>query len=572
MKFEKMKRCMNNSFSIEQLKWYLGESLVDSLLEWDMDNQPLFTKNRLTDMILTVHGLSVFSDSEFRKDIISSLSNSDIKSLMMTKHEKEMTVEEFIVYLSQKPWKDNESNRKLLEVLDIKENVFKKYRDDFEFVETISSGGRFYELLDYQFVIKQKSLYELNRGIDLNRLLIHMPTGTGKTKTAMHIVTHHIVFDLNKKGTVIWIAHTKELLMQAFATFCNVWKHLGDGNINTYKLWGDQTDDNIESFNGIVFAGIQKLMSIEKSNPELFQILQRDCRLIVFDEAHKAAAEGTKKTVNNLMLMKSGMENRALIGLTATPGRSTEDSFDNTDLSDMFGNKIISIDTKLMNELNMPIQRALNMPLVTDIIGYFQERRILAKIKKCELTYPNGLTKSELAKIKISANINGYDDFSAKSLEVIGRNKFRNMSIMQKLRELNENNIPTIVFACGVEHGKMLSSMLTLEDIPNVLVIGDMSSVERANAINTFKDRDSKTNIIINYEVLTTGFDSTNIKCVFITRPTQSVVLYSQMIGRGLRGPQMGGNEECLLVDVKDNLLSYNENMAFSHFDNYWKG
>ena len=42
------------------------------------------------------------------------------------------------------------------------------------------------------------------------------------------------------------------------------------------------------------------------------------------------------------------------------------------------------------------------------------------------------------------------------------------------------------------------------------------------------------------------------------------------MLGRGLRGPQMGGKAECLLIDIKDNLDQYDENMAFSHFDNYW--
>lgn len=97
-----------------------------------------------------------------------------------------------------------------------------------------------------------------------------------------------------------------------------------------------------------------------------------------------------------------------------------------------------------------------------------------------------------------------------------------------------------------------------------------MSLQEREEAIRKFKDEDSEINILINYEVLTTGFDATNIECVFIARPTQSVVLYSQMLGRGLRGPQMGGKEKCLLIDVKDNLRSYNENMAFSHFNNYW--
>ena len=138
------------------------------------------------------------------------------------------------------------------------------------------------------------------------------------------------------------------------------------------------------------------------------------------------------------------------------------------------------------------------------------------------------------------------------------------------MRELNNDKVPTIVFACSVQHGQLLSSMLSLENIPNALVIGDMAPMDREEAIRKFKDRSDDTNIIINYEVLTTGFDATNIECVFITRPTQSIVLYSQMLGRGLRGPQMGGKAECLLVDIKDNLEQYDENMAFSHFNNYW--
>ena len=144
------------------------------------------------------------------------------------------------------------------------------------------------------------------------------------------------------------------------------------------------------------------------------------------------------------------------------------------------------------------------------------------------------------------------------------------MKILQRLRELNRAGKPTIVFACSVQHGQLLSAMLTLERIENALIIGEMSPYERAESIRRFKDRNDKLNIIINYEVLTTGFDSTNIECVFIARPTQSVVLYSQMLGRGLRGPQMGGNEECLLIDIKDNLKQYNEHMAFSHFSSYW--
>ena len=105
----------------------------------------------------------------------------------------------------------------------------------------------------------------------------------------------------------------------------------------------------------------------------------------------------------------------------------------------------------------------------------------------------------------------------------------------------------------------------------NSLVHANLTDYERQKAIELFKNRDSGIDIIINYGVLSTGFDSTNIKCVMITRPTKSIVLYSQMLGRGLRGPMMGGNEHCLLVDVEDNLESFDNEKAFSHFDAYWK-
>lgn len=187
------------------------------------------------------------------------------------------------------------------------------------------------------------------------------------------------------------------------------------------------------------------------------------------------------------------------------------------------------------------------------------------------MKYQQTFTADELKVIQRIAKYNGYKDFNKKALETIGRNKSRNMAILDRLRKLHHDGKVIIVFTCSVEQAKILSAMLELEDIQNALVLGDMSKEERETAIRNFKDRDNPTNIIINYEVLTTGFDSTNINCVFIARPTQSVVLYSQMLGRGLRGKKMGGNDECLLIDVKDNLIKFNEEMAFTHFENYWE-
>ena len=378
---------------------------------------------------------------------------------------------------------------------------------------------------------------------------------------------------MNKKGIVIWVAHTTELLQQAYNTFVDVWSHLGDGDIKAYKLWGSKDIvDTDTSLDGIVFCGLAKLMSIADSNPALYERLKRDCRLVIFDEAHKAAAKKTRNVIEGLLRMPEGYENRALVGLSATPGRTTEASYDNNLLANMFGNKLISIDTNLINQINMGKLRALNTLAESNIIKYFQHRRILSKIEVKRLVYQTEFSAEDIKLLSKALRKIGYDetDFSDKQLQLFSFNKARNQKIMEELRDLYNRNVPTIVFACSVDHAKMLSAMLTLEGIDNSLVIGEMNPVDRNSAIEAFKDRSNKTNILINYEVLTTGFDSKNIRCVFITRPTKSVVLYSQMLGRGLRGPAMGGNESCLLIDIDDNLKAFDNETAFLHFNDYW--
>lgn len=563
------------SFSIERLKDFLGRDLVDSLLEWDSGKGPAMTKAKLIDMILSIHGINILKNKEFRAELLGTMSKDEIfgfRSLLPSNYANCEDTDILIDVISSSQWrKDSKTTERILRLLRYDtELFFSDDQEDIQPIAQIDSFDKFYELLDYQYVIRQKALTILTLPYRLKRFLIHMPTGTGKTKTATHIICHYFNYCIKKKGLIIWVAHTSELLEQAYNTFCNVWKNIGNGSISTYKLWGKYNFDIPEEMSGFLLCSIQKLQAIAVSNKTGFQRLVNNARLIVYDEAHKAAAAQTREIIEKFMCRMPDMNDCSLMGLTATPGRSTLDSFDNDLLASMFGNRIISIDTRLMNAISMSPQEAANAKVEPDIIKYFQERGVLAKIKKEELTYPEQLTEAEIKKIKVIATNNGYDDFSKKAMEIIGKKKERNLRILQRLRELNYKKIPTIVFACSVQHGQLLSSMLSLENIPNALVIGDMPARDRERAINKFKDEDNETNIIINYEVLTTGFDATNIECVFITRPTQSVVLYSQMLGRGLRGPQMGGKPECLLIDIKDNLAKYNENMAFSHFDDYW--
>ena len=93
--------------------------------------------------------------------------------------------------------------------------------------------------------------------------------------------------------------------------------------------------------------------------------------------------------------------------------------------------------------------------------------------------------------------------------------------------------------------------------------------IERREKIQGFLD--NKIKVITNFNVLTTGFDAPNIEVIVIARPTFSVVLYSQMIGRGLRGPKVGGTKSVTLVNVADNFENlpdvYN---AFTFFNNFY--
>lgn len=129
-------------------------------------------------------------------------------------------------------------------------------------------------MLDYQYIIRQRALNILTSEYKQRRFLIHMPTGTGKTKTATHIICHHYNYNLKKQGLIVWIAHTTELLQQAYDTFVNVWKNIGNGEISMYKLWGEHNIEAIpEDMSGFMVCGIQKLQSMKENQPTNFRSL-----------------------------------------------------------------------------------------------------------------------------------------------------------------------------------------------------------------------------------------------------------------------------------------------------------
>jgi superfamily II DNA or RNA helicase len=77
--------------------------------------------------------------------------------------------------------------------------------------------------------------------------------------------------------------------------------------------------------------------------------------------------------------------------------------------------------------------------------------------------------------------------------------------------------------------------------------------------------------ILLNFGVLTTGFDAPRTDICIIARPISSVVMYSQMVGRILRGPKNGGNKENTLYTIKDNFGFGGYDDLFASFNEFYK-
>jgi DNA repair protein RadD len=417
---------------------------------------------------------------------------------------------------------------------------------------------------EYQKRVKDKLIKEIVFNADA-KALVHMPTGSGKTKTSVEAIIDFIKIKLtypHDPGTVLWFAHSKELCEQAYDTFKSLWSFKGDYPITAYKVFGDADFRELEKFKNehasIVFIGFQKFESLLNASPEklhlhsIKQYLVEKTKLVVIDEAHKALANTYKKALE-FVTQTNGCR---LVGLTATPGRSNyiTGTNENKELAQFFGNHIIRITKPDDSELTNPLK-------------YLQEIDVLAEIDQEELPVSIDFTKHNY-------NLNDYkrvstkDDITTKELDIIATDPHRNSVIIDKIRE--NKNLSTLVFAASKDHCLILNRLLKATyNIDSVVILGETNSKVRKQAIKDFKEGDLK--VLINYGVLSTGFDAPRLNTLIVARPTKSVVLYSQIVGRALRGEANGGNKRNKLITIKDNLIGFPEpDFMFSYWEEFW--
>ena len=229
--------------------------------------------------------------------------------------------------------------------------------------------------------------------------------------------------------------------------------------------------------------------------------------LLVIDEAHHATADGWERAINQWP--------GRVVGLTATPWRlAKHEGFRHLFDQLILGPQI----TKMQSD------------------GWLAEAQALM---------PDG---DELILGGIPAS-NG--EYSETGIEAANRDRPLVMtgSALQFWQK-RAGDRQTIVYAVSVGHAQNLAAVLKEAGIPAEVLLGDTPPAERARMIKQFQNGAIKA--LVNVAVATEGFDLPDAACVVMTRPTLSLSLYLQMIGRGLRPKSDGGN--CLILDLAGNV------------------
>jgi DNA repair protein RadD len=380
-----------------------------------------------------------------------------------------------------------------------------------------------------------------------HRVVLHMPTGSGKTRTALNLICEEL--RRAEPALVIWLAYSEELCEQTATEFESAWEELGDRTVSLLRYWGSHGLDLDETQDGFLVAGLAKMYSTVKRDYQLWSRLADRTTLVIIDEAHQAVAETYQSVLE--LLVDRHPETR-LLGLTATPGRTWNDLDADAELADFFGGRKVMLSPEGYDN---PVK-------------YLVDQGYLARTTFAPLTYKGGTELSERDRRALVEAI----DIPAGLLERLAEDEERNLLIVSRVESLAQRHRRIIVFTATVDHARLLSVVLRARGINASSVTGSTPRSERERLIREYRERSDECSVLCNFGVLTTGFDAPSTSCAVIARPTKSLVLYSQMVGRAMRGPQASGNEWAEIITVVDTALPGFGDMseAFVNWEDVW--
>lgn len=493
------------------------------------------------------HSMNIekYSKKSFRQGLLIGAPDNEIVEFAQSRNVKhtinQSKTVEFRKNLADFMWGNNDETRNFVKIFGYPDYLVPQSTKKTETEEYIvPTSNPFKQLKDYQANIVFRSINNVE--IANKKFLIHMPTGAGKTRVAMEVVSHFL--NNGKDRQVVWLADRSELCEQAIETFLNVWSHLGKNKIKIHRLWGKASIPREITESGLVVVMYQKIRVPIKNKQ-----FNLKADLIVLDEAHNAIANTYSDVVDGL---KSRTDKQTrIMGLTATPGRGTNDIHENRDLAGFFNDVIVGIDVEI------------------GVIEYLQRKNILAKCHREALNTNIQYSLSEQQWKQLSKNFE--QEFPDGLLKDIANDQRRNLKIIIKLRELAEECERVLVFCGSIEQSKLLAGFMHACGYRAAHVDGSSPINYRKDVVNEFKKGNIK--LIFNYGIFTAGFDVPKIDAVVIARPTTSIVLYGQMIGRGMRGLQIGGTRSFRLVDVVDDIATKHGflDRVHEYFTEYWE-
>ncbi|HZK60458.1 MAG TPA: DEAD/DEAH box helicase family protein, partial [Anaerovoracaceae bacterium] len=408
-------------------------------------------------------------------------------------------------------WNLKITTKEIGHIIDKFEKTFETYWQDNEF-ETFIPGTHteklqtalnkerkddrteaafYFEIKPYPFQQEILEKLEVERTIHhRNKNLLVAATGTGKTIISAFDFKNYL--KKNPGAKFLFIAHRKEILIQARTMFAGV---LRDNNFG--ELW---VDGNEPSNYKAVFASVMTL----KNRIDQLQLTENYYDFIIIDEVHHIAANSYRPILNKF-------KPEILLGLTATPERMnyTENILDD------FCNTIAA-------EIRLP--EALNRKLLCP----FQYFGISDSVDLSKAEWKNGrYLPSELSRL--------YMQNDKRVGEIIQKYK-------SYLRDFED--VRAIGFCVTKDHAAYMAEKFVIAGLKADFIV---SGNERDDLRDTIKSKFQKKDI--NYlfvvDIFNEGVDIPEIDTVLFLRPTESLTVFLQQLGRGLR---LAEDKECLTV------------------------
>lgn len=326
------------------------------------------------------------------------------------------------------------------------------------------------------------------------RNLVVAATGTGKTVISAFDYRRFCKANAGQRNRLLFVAHREEILTRSRETFQGVLKdpNFGDLFVGSYK------PENMDH----LFISVQTMNS-----QALYDSLPADYYdYIIVDEFHHAAAPTYQKLLNHF-------QPKILLGLTATPER-----MDGKSILDYFDGRIAA-------EIRLPeaIDRKLLCP--------FQYFGVADTVDLTDLRWVRG----------------GYDKSQLSNLYSLSRGvaERRADHIIRSLDKYvtDMDAVKGLGFCASVEHAKFMAEYFNGSGIPSICLVGQSGDEDRRTAIQRLVKGEIRFIFVV--DIYNEGVDIPEVNTILFLRPTESLTIFLQQLGRGLR---LADGKDCLTV------------------------